>query len=234
MSAIKIILIIGLIAPLLAVMLVFGVMDSSVESKHDNGLVSAEYLGAKSVYSVMYEGRLVTAIRFPWDWRGDNEDFKKLHDLKGDVAIQCRCREINDIGFMHLAQIPGLIELWVDHANITDESLNYLIGSKIETLGLYGIPITDKGLEILSKIKSLREIDLRDTDITNNGMMHLAKLDKLIDIRLWETEISDEGIIHIVGLKDLKELNLGYDSKVSEEMVAKLKSLMPNTTVKYH
>lgn len=80
---------------------------------------------------------------------------------------------------------------------IRDDELKVLEGlTNLQTLGLYGANVTDKGAETIATLKSLRELELSQTQITDAGLETLSKLRNLekLFIRNVGDKVTDEGV----------------------------------------
>lgn len=137
-------------------------------------------------------------------------DLKILFDRHRDVIKQLRLA-------------GGSIEGQVD---LTDTGFGYISKMPLRLLDAQRSSIRDSGLKLISRIKTLKFIDLTDTTITDKGLAHLAdtnledlnvanclfltdkatktfsKMKRLKMLNLSTTEITDEA------LKDLAKLNL--------------------------
>ena len=86
------------------------------------------------------------------------------------------------------------IVLQMANADVTDETLRYLIG-----------------------LKQLRELDLNNTQVTDAGLKKLSELPKLRDLRLARTKITDEGFRqYLLGKESLMSLDLTGTSVASK------------------
>lgn len=88
----------------------------------------------------------------------------------------------------------------------TDSDLNNLEGCLIKAIKTDGnnSAITDKGLESISKIIGLEELDLE-----------------------WASQITDQGLEHLSKVKTLKYLDLSFCSKGTVTRIQNLKAMIP-------
>jgi len=114
--------------------------------------------------------------------------------------------EITDDGMRVCTRLPHLTEVsLIGHSNVTDAGLAYLPSGivhlsvhgagirepdfsrfeRLETLWLWDSGIGDSGLASLSRLVSLRELDLARTRVTAAGLQHLAAVSRLeaLDVR---------------------------------------------------
>ena len=87
---------------------------------------------------------------------------------------------ITDAGLHHVGRIPCLTFLTLRSTRITDEGLAELKDCRhLEVLDLHGAPVSDKGIEALTKghrIRRLLRIDLTGTRVTLDSIIHLKRL----------------------------------------------------------
>jgi hypothetical protein len=92
----------------------------------------------------------------------------------------------------------------------TDRDLELLEGlDTLRTLNLYGTRVTDEGLGHLSALRGLRTLQLNSTAITDAGLRRLAGLTGLTELGLYGTRVTDEGLPSLMRLKNLQKLVLG-------------------------
>ncbi|ELU11898.1 hypothetical protein CAPTEDRAFT_102929 [Capitella teleta] len=135
-----------------------------------------------------------------------------------------------------------------DCQKITDVSLKYLsLGfSQLKSVNLsFCTGVTDSGLECLSRMPSLQELDLRACDgisdhgvgylaegLTRLSVLHLSFCDRITDtallhishglihltaLSLCDCSISDEGIQHLIGSsQDIVKLNIGQCDRLTD------------------
>ena len=169
-------------------------------------------------------------------------DLKRLHVISRqltDVGMGSICEmtslekldlsvhNVADAGLAKLGNLKNLRSLTLATGLATDDTMKVLVGLEhLETLRLVEPAITDLGLEHLSKIGSLKHLDLccvyrqggagvgpdmeltvAPQKVTDAGMVHIAKLGNLEFLALTNTRIGP-GLFHIGKLGKLKELIL--------------------------
>jgi Leucine-rich repeat (LRR) protein len=95
---------------------------------------------------------------------------------------------ISDAGLVHIAQMPRL-EILCLHGmkNITDEGIaNLTKMSSLRMLNIASSQVTDRGLEYLSQIKTLECLELPQDQkgITDKGLEYLSRLSNLKDLSI--------------------------------------------------
>ena len=100
--------------------------------------------------------------------------------------------------------------------------------ARVRSVVLAGSGATDRSLEKLGSLTTLRNLDLRDCPLTNAGLSHLVTLCDLTALRLsgksGATTIDDVGLEHIGKLTHLRALLLDY-LWISEVGLRKLSDL---------
>ena len=85
-------------------------------------------------------------------------------------------------------------------------------------------------LSQLSFSETLEDLDI--TSLTDDGVEDLVGMIQLRKLHLSESELSDEGLLKIGRLHQLTELSFeGSKGKITNEGIARLKSLLPNCQV---
>lgn len=97
---------------------------------------------------------------------------------------------IDDTAFAFLPDFPNLERLDVGGTQIGNASLARVLSfSKLQTLDLEGLPVTDEFVQKLSKLP-LWKLNLSNTPITDASIPHLEKMTSLADVNLCGTKIS--------------------------------------------
>ena len=124
-----------------------------------------------------------------------------------------------------LAAFP-LTHLDLNYAvTFNDTGMASLKGKKtLQRLYLRGTSITDAGIQNLSELTNLVELDLSDVKMTDAGLSYLAGLTKLRRLNLQSADVTDAGIDVLKNMPELEELSL-YRTKVSNAGLAKLSGL---------
>ena len=92
--------------------------------------------------------------------------------------------EISDKGLGVLTSFENLkAVLFVSKANVTDSGVQNLKAcEKLEVIRLVGKQITDRTMEAINEIHTLRSVDLHETSVTPAGLVHLTKLARLEEL----------------------------------------------------
>ena len=109
--------------------------------------------------------------------------------------------------------LPSLTKLNLADTRITNDGLAYITDSltNLESLSLFFCDVSDseQGLEGLSRLNSLTELNLDSRDITDRSIAHLAPLVKLETLDLFSAyRLTDLSALVISGLPELVKLEL--------------------------
>ena len=94
----------------------------------------------------------------------------------------------------------------------------------VDTPGVRGVDVSDTGLEKLSKLLQLRDLNLGHGRFTDKGLVHLKALPRLESLRMVRTRTTDAGLAHIGAIKSLRRLTLDY-TKVTDKGIEALRAL---------
>jgi hypothetical protein len=97
-------------------------------------------------------------------------------------------------------------------------------------LTLTGNAISDRDLDSLRGLMTLRVLSLAGTSITDAGMEVLKGLKGLRRLNLSGTQVTDRGLEQLHGMTELRELNL-TNSRVSDKGVLRLQQLLPDVEI---
>lgn len=178
--------------------------------------------------------------------------------IEGNIearSLSCEHQPINDVALTKIASMRNLQDLNLEHSAITNaglknlESLNVsvlnLAKSKINSdgaLSLSRMPklaslnisqtvFSDKGLEPIASIPTLKTLTLDETAITNEGCKYLLNAAALESLSLQNTKIDDTAIDTISKLKNLTRLNLS-GTAITDLGVKQLASLQRLSNLK--
>jgi hypothetical protein len=157
----------------------------------------------------------------------DMVDFSFLALLKpDDLQVLMMCGDnIADEELVHLKNLTALLGLDLSSTIIQGEGLVHLATLKsLRSLQLFDTQISDNELKHLSALKSLMNLSLLKTQIEGHGLAHLKNLTSLISLDLSLTPITDDSFVHLAEMTSLKELVL-YDTDIGSVGLAHLKSL---------
>ncbi len=167
---------------------------------------------------------------------GDNFTDDGMAYIKNNQSLRIlhfgNLNRLTDEALFHLSQMPRLERLALHYnRNITDAGIVHLTKLKsLKMLDIYNSQITDEGLAHLAKIESLENLTLPGASVTDAGVEHIAQLH---DLRhLWivsgsSSPLTDKSLFYIGTLENLKKLSIGGTSLTDKGMkhIAKLVNL---------
>lgn len=170
---------------------------------------------------------------------GGFDHFVNLPQLK---KLAVGGNKVTDAGLNSLRLIPNLVELDVSgvqrtdsglwSATVTDRALETLnVLTKLEVLNLRGGKFTDVGFVKLDGLKSLRQLDIGETELSAKGLAALGNFPKLQTLNLYGAErVTDDAIPVLAGLKTLRWVEL-TGSGVTAAGVEQLKAANPASVI---
>ena len=118
-------------------------------------------------------------------------------------------REFTDEDMAHLAKMPRLARLSLQHTSVTDEGLRHLSKlTELNTLSLESTAVTDDGLKQLGGLRKLRRLQLNYTKVSGKGLAHLQELQGLQRLEISNAVLEEGDLGSLLQLAGLKELEL--------------------------
>jgi len=104
--------------------------------------------------------------------------------------------QLGDAALLHVAQIPGL-----------------------EAVSFYWCEnITDQGVAQMTKMPSLKQLDITHSKVTDKGLAHISQIKTLQSLGLPNKGITDVGLQHVSTLPNLKKLSVSRAHYVDPKM----------------
>jgi hypothetical protein len=124
-------------------------------------------------------------------------------------------------------RLYGLIIDGRNHIWRMDELKKLAVCPNLKFADFHGTNLDDVGLEHVSQVATLENLDLQDTKITNDGLAYLARLPRLRHLRLKENrQLTNECVPHLLRLESLTDLQI-HETSIDQHGVESLASL-PN------
>lgn len=164
--------------------------------------------------------------------------------------------KISDAGLVHLSELSNLqsLTLWseIEHdglrhlqklkqlrvlvlSSASDNALEHLPAfPMLEDASLNGRMLTDAGVTYLSRLKSLKKLDLYATSVGDEGIATLAKNHpNLIELDLWHCKITGACVSDLAKFSRLKKLGIVNTPLVDRDYEAhrRLHRLMPGCDI---
>ena len=115
----------------------------------------------------------------------------------------------------------------IECSNITGSFLSNFSSDNLEEIHLIACPFSDEGCSFLPKFSKLKTLVLTGMAVTNSGIPYIVQLESLERLQLLGGVVTDIGFLQLAALKDLKILEI-YFPLVSREALDQLKKLLPN------
>lgn len=139
--------------------------------------------------------------------------------------------------------LPHLKEFHAIYCPIRGDGLAHFVGLKqLETLDLFATRVDDRAMTHISKLKSLKKLNVTpipttpagkptigDPDISDKGLGLIAGLPNLETLVI-AGKITDDGLQQLVRLKKLRYLEIG-SSMVTENGIKRLQAQMPGLEI---
>ncbi|MBA3285486.1 MAG: hypothetical protein H0U27_10575, partial [Nitrosopumilus sp.] len=120
-----------------------------------------------------------------------------------------------------------LKHLTIKNAEIDGHGLAEIVDMPLESLTLRGFSLQDIGMPHISKITTLRKLDLSDTEITDKGLRELSNATHLKELSIGANDsITPEGIVDCLKNLSLNCLNMGWMSQIENSMENIIPSLL--------
>jgi hypothetical protein len=135
-------------------------------------------------------------------------------------SLDLRAENTTDETLQVLDQLPGLKRLCLQGTHITNVGLEHLsvIGS-LEELDLRSCKkITDQGMKHVSRMLNLKGVKLNDTLIGDRGLESLSALTNLDALGIHSTRVTDGGLQFVTRFARLKSLELGGGSLTDDAL----------------
>jgi len=108
-----------------------------------------------------------------------------------------------------LSEASSLRSLDLSHTSISDECLSSLLMlANLEHLDVSNTKISNRGVEIVSRIGTLRELALNNTLVTDDAVPHLARLEQLESLQMSGTKLRGRTLKALRGLKHLQRVEV--------------------------
>jgi len=116
-------------------------------------------------------------------------------EARGNVTLPANTKLMLKVSYEGAADLAPL-------AKCTDQDVIYTIHAcHVESL-------SDKSLQDIAKLKSVKQLLLTDTDITDKGAEYIGTMPQLLDLDVHETLITAKGLNSLRSLTALKKLEL--------------------------
>ena len=132
-----------------------------------------------------------------------------------------------------LSQLPLSSASFAD-ANLTDVGLEIVSRiTTLENLNLQGTQITNNGVSLLRNLTNLRYLRIKDNpQLDSRCVHHLIEIPNLTNLQIHETSIDLEGLAHVVSMKSLRDICLQIDDgNFTHDGLLELSRRIPNCSI---
>ena len=147
-------------------------------------------------------------------------DLEYAHIVDADMEGAALCNEVQTLNL-------------IDN-HITDDGVRRIrFFRRLEKLyigGSHAREITDKGLLSLSRLRQLREFELRKTGVQGPGLAVLENMPNLESLSLWDSNVDNSGLPHLKKLRQLKRLVVGR-TMLTPDAIQELRDALPDCEV---
>ena len=155
-----------------------------------------------------------------------NDDVARLRGLPHIEDVVLERGSTDDDCLAHLAALPELKALYLNHAGITGRGLHEL--TRLQSLGVLGLTGNPLNARFLSALPaSLGYLAIDSCDISDDDLAHLAQLGELEVLDLGNNPIDGSGVGQIKSLQRLKALTL-YSTRINDEGLATIAKTFPD------
>ncbi|NIP23049.1 MAG: M48 family metalloprotease [Phycisphaerae bacterium] len=150
-----------------------------------------------------------------------------LRDLPRLEYLALYSKGFSDKGMVHIKDIPSLriLSFHESFPRITDAGLAHISDMpNLELLCMHGIQdITDEGIANLTKMRSLRKLNISSSQVTDKGLAYLSQIKTLerLDLPQDQKGITDKGLTYLGTLPNLRHLAISRihfnDPKMNKE-----------------
>lgn len=137
--------------------------------------------------------------------------------------------ELTDADIAEVSSQQDLEGVYILSENVTGEGFTAVIPAPLKYLDINNTPLTDKGFDAISKIKSLKTLALGDLDISAAQMEMLTKLPALEKLDLANSHPSQSAIAKLSAFPTIDTLIL---SNVQTAKAADLETLVSDSNLK--
>jgi hypothetical protein len=133
-----------------------------------------------------------------------------------------------------LRLFPALTSASFSGTNLDDVGLEHVSQvSSLENLNLQNTSISNDGLACLERLPRLQHLRLKEnTQLTNACVPRLLRLERLVDLQIHGTSIDEHGLSQIEGMRNLRDICLDvWNNNYSFDGLLALSARMPACTI---
>jgi hypothetical protein len=116
--------------------------------------------------------------------------------------------KVTALGMAYLKGCTALRRLYIHDVSLTNDSLDWLAGLRLQALSLQRTGITGKGLQHLKATSSLTVLNLSENDIVDEDLSQVARCTGLEVLALQDTKVTGAGLARLKKMARLNVINL--------------------------
>jgi len=161
----------------------------------------------------------------------DDACMKRIGEMKEMKRFWTDSKSITSAGWVHLAGLTKLDDLFLSETNFGDDDMRALEDMKnLKSLGLNKTRITDNGMPSLAGLTKLRDLGLDGTRITDKGMEALTGMSELENLFVGMTEVTAKGLA-VVPKKDRMVMMRTGKGEMTAKQLDEVMQMYPGTQI---
>jgi internalin A len=161
----------------------------------------------------------------------DDACMKRIGQMKDLKRFWTDSKKITSAGWVHLAGLTKMQDLFLSSTNFGDDDTAFLEGMKdLKFLGLNKTKITDAGMPSLVGLTKLHDLGLDGTKITDKGMVAMNGMTELDNLYVGMTDVTTKGLA-LVPRKDRMVMMRTGKGALSAKQLDELMQMYPKTQI---
>ena len=161
----------------------------------------------------------------------DDACMNRIGQLKDLKRLWTNSKSITSAGWVHLAGLTGMEDLFLSDTTFGDEDARALEGMKnLKFLGLNKTKITDAGMPSLASMTKLHDLGLDGTGITDKGMAALKGMTELDNLYVGMTDVTAKGLALVPKKERMQMMRVGKGAMTAKQL-DEIMELYPKTQI---
>jgi len=161
----------------------------------------------------------------------DDACMERLGQMKEMKRLWTDSKKITAAGWVHLAGLSKMQDLFLSNTNFGDEDMPVLKGMKdLKNLGLNKTKIGDAGMPLLAGLTKLHDLGLEGTKITDKGMAALKEMTELENLYVGMTEVTAKGLA-VVPKKERMSMMRTGKAALTAKQLDEVMQMYPGTQI---
>lgn len=161
----------------------------------------------------------------------DDACMQRIGQMKGMKRFWTNSKTITSAGWVHLAELTRMEDLFLSETNFGDDDVRVLEGMKnLKYLGLNKTQITDAGMPSLAGLKKLHDLGLEGTKISDKGMAAVKDMTELDNLYVGLTDVTAKGLAEVPRKERMLMMRAGKGAMTAKEL-DELMQIYPKTQI---